>query len=59
MALEHFHTTKGNEEHKALIARDELVVAMDALRRITDTIETKVDANIWPIPSIWYLKIDL
>ena len=51
MAIEHFHTTKGNEEHKALIARDELVVAMDALRRITDTIETKVDANIWPIPS--------
>ena len=51
MAVEHFHSTMNDTEHKALIARDEMVQAMDALRRIADTIETKVDANIWPIPT--------
>ena len=51
IALEHFHTTSGDVEHKALLARDELVVCMNGLRRIVDIIETKVDANIWPIPS--------
>ena len=51
IALEHFHTTSGDVEHRALLARDELVVCMNSLRHIVDIIETKVDANIWPIPS--------
>lgn len=36
---------------KAIKYRDEVVTSMDKLRVIVDTIETKVDKNIWPIPT--------
>ena len=36
---------------KATMARDLIVVSMDELRDIVDTIEKEIDANIWPIPT--------
>ena len=35
----------------AIIARDEIVNAMNELRAIVDETETKVDADAWPIPT--------
>ena len=36
---------------KALIARDEMLKAMNDLREVADTLETKVDAELWPFPN--------
>jgi glutamine synthetase type III len=33
------------------LARDEVVVSMNELRKVVDEIETRVDSKIWPIPT--------
>ena len=36
---------------KSIFARDNIVTAMAKLRKLVDMAETKVDSNLWPIPS--------
>lgn len=36
---------------QSMIWRDEVFTAMNELRRIVDTIETKVDSKYWPMPT--------
>ena len=36
---------------KAKIARDTVLVSMNNLRSVADTLETKVDAKLWPFPN--------
>jgi len=38
-------------KNKALLWRDEVIVAMNALRLTADLIETKVDEKYWPMPT--------
>ena len=47
---EHENTEKTILE-KAVFARDEIVTAMNTLRKVVDLAETKVDSKSWPIPS--------
>jgi len=42
---------KDDHKTKALMWRDEVVVEMNKLREVVDEIETRVDANCWPIPT--------
>ena len=49
--VDEFENASGNALEKAMIARDKMFVSMENLREIVDTIETKIDANIWPIPT--------
>ncbi|MGN1343903.1 MAG: glutamine synthetase III [Traorella sp.] len=49
--LQEFNNFKGSVADKAIFTRDKVVGAMNELRKITDQIETSVDANIWPIPT--------
>ena len=58
-ALDSYHSTRGDVEYKALIARDRLVNSMNELRSVTDAIETRVDAKLWPIPSYVELLFDI
>lgn len=51
VAVYHFDNTTDDHLEKAVIARDEVVVAMGELREIVDKAETKVDAKVWPIPT--------
>ncbi len=41
----------GDSQQKAIFYRDEVVTAMAALRAPVDALETKVDKEVWPIPS--------
>ncbi len=43
----------GNEDpvEEAAYYRDNVIPAMDALREVADTLETKVDAQYWPMPT--------
>lgn len=36
---------------KSIFARDNIVTAMTKLRKLVDMAETKVDSDLWPIPS--------
>ena len=45
------HDCKDDHKKKAIMWRDEVVVEMNKLREVVDEIETKVDANSWPIPT--------
>ena len=58
-ALDYYRSTRGDVEYKALIARDRLVNSMHELRHVTDAIETRVDAKLWPIPSYVELLFDI
>lgn len=40
-----------NAYDKATFARDEVVIAMNELRKIVDETETRVDAKMWPMPT--------
>ncbi len=51
VAIYHFDTNEDDLLAKAIISRDEIVVAMNELREIVDRLETKVDAKLWPIPT--------
>ncbi len=42
---------KDNVLNAAKVFRDEVLVAMDELRQIVDTLETKVDEEYWPMPN--------
>ena len=50
-AVEHFDYCYCDTMSGAIIARDEIVNAMNELRAIVDETETKVDADAWPIPT--------
>lgn len=50
-AIAKFDEHSGSASGKAIMARDEVVVAMNELREVVDTIEEEIDANIWPIPT--------
>lgn len=41
----------GDVMAQAVLWRDGVFVAMNALREVADTIETKVDAKYWPMPT--------
>ncbi len=49
--IHEFECNEGSALEKAIIARDKMASSMEKLREIVDTIETKIDANIWPIPT--------
>ena len=42
---------EGEIIEQSMIWRDEVFTAMNELRRIVDTIETKVDSKYWPMPT--------
>ncbi len=41
----------GDVMDQAILWRDEVFAAMNVLREVADTIETKVDAKYWPMPT--------
>ena len=49
--IHEFECNEGSVLEKAIFARDKMASSMEKLREIVDTIETKIDANIWPIPT--------
>ena len=44
---------------KAVRYRDNIVTRMDSLRKVVDTIETKVNKNIWPMPTYMELLFSI
>ena len=42
---------KENVLNAAKVFRDEVLVAMNELRKVVDTLETKVDEEYWPMPN--------
>ena len=38
-------------KEKAVCFRDNVLTSMNELRKIVDSLETKVDSKIWPIPT--------
>ena len=51
IAVYHFDHTECDILDKAKIARDEVVVAMNELRKVVDLSETKMDSSLWPMPN--------
>ena len=51
ISIQAFDSCKSSALDKAKLARDEVVVSMNGLRKIVDEIETKVDSKIWPMPN--------
>jgi len=43
--------TRGNAHEVAKVWRDDVLTAMNDLRKVADTIETKVDSKYWPMPT--------
>ena len=43
--------TKSNARDIAKVWRDDVLTAMNDLRKIVDLVETKVDSKYWPIPT--------
>ena len=44
---------------KAVRYRDNIVTRMESLRKVVDTIETKVNKNIWPMPTYMELLFSI
>ena len=44
---------------KAIRYRDDIVTRMETLRKVVDTIETKVNKNIWPMPTYMELLFSI
>ena len=42
---------KDNVYEAAKVWRDEVIIAMNNLRKVADTFETKVDSKDWPMPT--------
>lgn len=57
VAVYNFDHSYEYQVNKAIIARDEIVKAMNNLRKSVDMAETKVDAKLWPIPT--YIELVL
>lgn len=51
IAIDKFDSFNANALDKAKLARDEVVVSMNELRKVVDEIETRVDSKIWPMPT--------
>lgn len=49
--ISHAQTYQGEIFEQSVLWRDEVFAAMNSLRDVTDTIETKVDAKQWPMPT--------
>lgn len=49
--ISHAQTYQGEIFEQSVLWRDEVFTAMNSLRDVTDTIETKVDAKQWPMPT--------
>ena len=57
--LEKIRTDKLDNYSKAVKYRDDIVTRMEKLREVVDTIETKVNKKVWPMPTYMELLFSI
>ena len=58
-SLNNIKKEKLDNYSKAVRYRDDIVTRMDSLRKVVDNIETKVNKNIWPMPTYMELLFSI
>ena len=57
--IEKVQSTKTNAYELALLWKDNVLLAMNELRKVVDKLETLVDSNDWPMPTYTNLLFDI
>ena len=57
--IDKVQTTKANAFELALLWKDNVLLAMNELRKVVDKLETLVDSKFWPMPTYTNLLFDI
>ena len=57
--IEKVQSTKTNAYELALLWKDNVLLAMNELRKVVDKLETLVDSTYWPMPTYTNLLFDI